>query len=96
MSTINISEMLQRELNGFPSVYYPEVLGFIESLKTDRPPAIPATVFLSNNTATILFINGLTFLFITSLSNLKRLRKKFEGVDHETLGHYAGKVFGKT
>jgi len=49
MSTINISEALQRELSGLPSVYYPEVLGFIESLKTDRPPAIPTTMLLSES-----------------------------------------------
>jgi len=50
MSTISISEALQRELSGLSSVYYPEVLGFIESLKTDRQPAIPATMLLSEST----------------------------------------------
>ena len=47
MSTISISEALQRELSVLPSVYYPEVLSFIESLKTNRQPTIPATMLLS-------------------------------------------------
>ena len=49
MSTINLSEVLKRELSVLPSSYYPEVLGFIESLKTNRQPTVPATMLLSES-----------------------------------------------
>ena len=49
MSTINISEALQKELNVLSPSYYPEVLGFIESLRTNRLLAVPATMLLSES-----------------------------------------------
>ena len=49
MSTINISEALLRELSVLSPSYYPEVLGFIESLKTSRPSAVSATMLLSES-----------------------------------------------
>jgi len=47
MATANIKEALLREVSILPSVYYVEVLDFIESLKGKRQPAIPETMLLS-------------------------------------------------
>ena len=47
MATANIKEALLREVSVLPSVYYVEVLDFIESLKGKRQPVIPETMLLS-------------------------------------------------
>jgi len=46
---MNIRETLLQEVSILPSDYCPEVLGFIETLKTNRQPAIPATMLLSES-----------------------------------------------
>ena len=49
MPTVNIKETLLREVSILPSVYYLEVLDFIESLKKKRQGAIPETMLLSES-----------------------------------------------
>jgi len=44
MSTINFNEALQRELSILPTSYSPEVLRFIESLKTNHQSTAPTTM----------------------------------------------------
>jgi len=47
MATVNIREALLQEVSVLPTGYCPEVLDFISSLKTNRQPAIPETMLLS-------------------------------------------------
>ena len=47
MSTTAIRENLLREVNVMPSNDCLDVLHFIESLKTNRQPAIPETMLMS-------------------------------------------------
>jgi len=49
MSTLNIRETLLQEVNILPADCCPEVLNFIGTLKTNRKPAIPETVLLSES-----------------------------------------------
>jgi len=49
MTRVNTKETLLREVSVLPSAYYAEVLDFIESLKTNRQPAIPETMLLSES-----------------------------------------------
>ncbi|MCL2305065.1 MAG: hypothetical protein FWC43_06945 [Planctomycetaceae bacterium] len=49
MATTNISEALQWELSALPSTYYPAVLDFIESLKTQCRTTVPTTMLLSES-----------------------------------------------
>jgi len=49
MAMANIKETLLREVSILPPDYCPEVLNFIETLKVDRQPAIPATMLLSES-----------------------------------------------
>ena len=44
---VNIKETLLHEVSTLPPALYPEVLVFIETLKTKRQPAIPETMLLS-------------------------------------------------
>jgi hypothetical protein len=49
MSIANIKETLLREVSGLSPAYCPEVLDFIEYLKTKRQPSIPETMLLSES-----------------------------------------------
>lgn len=45
MTIANIKEILLHEVNILPPDYCPEVLHFIETLKTNRQSALPDTTF---------------------------------------------------
>jgi len=49
MSTASIRDSLLREVGNLPPVYYSEVLGFVESLKTKKQPTMPETMLLSES-----------------------------------------------
>ena len=49
MATVNIRETLLQEFDALSPAYYTDVLDFIESLKTNRKPAIPETMLLSES-----------------------------------------------
>jgi hypothetical protein len=49
MATANIRETLLQEFNTLSPAYYSDVLDFIETLKVNRQPTIPATMLLSES-----------------------------------------------